>query len=289
MTTPNFKLICLEGPDKAGKTTLANEIRRRLPNINYWHFTSCDHKLGFAETDIPLQRNVNAFHQFYRFFDQHFYDNPNGLFHTTYLLDRTLYSDIVYGPIYRGHDDKLVVRDIEKNYFTLLLNGLGCVFIFAENGDATSSFNEIVTENEGVINSLPEFASLRASYRLMIQNIRQSTDMPFLFYNFNLVDRVNFVENILKPVVDKPNPVVDDLVKYNALGQLIGTTTINKNTKIIRVPGDPNSIITFQDYANLVVDMGMEDLSVDSPLMATNKVCIVRKNSIADEIVMVHL
>lgn len=289
MTTPNFKLICIEGADKSGKTTLSNEIRQRLPNINYWHFTSCDHKSGFAETDIPLQRNVNVFHQFYRFFDQHFYHNSRSLCNKTYLLDRTLYSDIVYGPIYRGHDDKLVVRDIEKNYFTLLLNGLGCVFIFAENGDATAAFNEIVTENEGVINSLPEFASLRASYRLLIQNIHQSTDMPFLFYNFNLVDRVNFVENMLKSALNKPNPVVDDLVKRNALGQLIGTTTINKNTKIIRVPGDPNYIITLQDYANLVVDMGMEDLSVDSPLMATNKVCIVRKNSIADEIVTVRL
>lgn len=70
--------IIIEGPDGAGKTTLANQLAEAL-NLQIVHFV--------APTDDSSQFEM------YRNF---FIDAKN------VILDRAWYSDMVYGPIFRG-------------------------------------------------------------------------------------------------------------------------------------------------------------------------------------------
>lgn len=278
----DFKLICVEGADKCGKTTLCNAIKEAIPTIQYRHFTACN-KATYMPEDIPLQRNVNVLYQFYRFFEKNFFGY--NFLSTPWLLDRTLYSDIVYGPIYRGIGDELVVRTIEKNYFTMMLQGLGCIFIFADNRNSTSAYEHIVTEGEGIINSSHEYDALRTSYRNMISDVMKTSNITWLPYDFNSTTTDAFIKGPLYSALVKPDYILDNLRINRSFGSLLGTTKPTKKTSIYRLSGPLDAPITMQEYANLVADTGMRDLSIDSPVMASNKYCIVRKRSFAEYLV----
>ena len=292
-----FKLICIEGADKSGKTTLCEAIKKEILAIDYWHFTTCD-KPQFALTDVPLQRNVNVFYQFYDFFEKHFY-GPNsrlGKLQTaqyfeherrlTYLLDRTLYSDIVYGPMYRGLFDELVVRKIERNFFTLMLQGLDTIFIYANNSDIAGSYAEIVKENEGLITSRGQYDNLRATYDKVMSEVKSLSDMTFLEYDFNKYQDSpeDWVKTVLMPVWRTKNYFIDDLLRRDELGQVMGN--LNKNFKNTQVQQDLTVVkhnqrcITIQDYSNTIVKSGMEDLSKDSPLIDTTDFVFSRESGV---------
>lgn len=285
-----FNFICIEGADKSGKTTLSKAIQETLPNINYWHFTTCE-KPSFKSTDIPLQRDVPVMYQFNSFFNRYFFSSvaQQQLSNTsqTYLLDRTLYSDIVYGPIYRGPYDPLKVRELEKLYFTAVLSGLGAVLIFAEPSDVSHAWEQIEKENEGVLKTVNDYIDLRTAYHNLIDELKAYTGLQIIPYNFNEIPSDVFIEEKLKPAISKPNLLVDNLVDKNALGQAIGQTNINKQTLLISVEGDCNKPISFQEFANVIAEFGAIDYKTSSMIVDNmHNICLYRKNSAAEAAVM---
>lgn len=283
----DFNFICIEGADKCGKTTLSNEIKRQLSKVDlqYWHFTACN-KPKYSDTDIPLQRDVSVMYQFYKFFNEHFYSKDAKLATKTYLLDRTLYSDIVYGPIYRGADDQLMVRQLEFNYFTLMLMGLGAVLIHADNSDIDFSYDAIRKENEGMIKTKNEYVALRESYRNMMSKVIDSSDLTVLHYDFNTMTTTDFIHTELIPTLRHQYSTFRRAILHqHAFGEILGNIDLDADVPVYMIePAPPftRGLITLQDYANLVIDTGMHNLSVSSPVIKTNKLRIMRARSAAD-------
>ena len=84
--------IIIEGPDGAGKTTLANQLAEAL-NLHVMHFSA------------PL--NDNSQFNMYR---------EVLLSKRNTILDRAWYSDMVYGPIFRGRPEitKELMWELER-------------------------------------------------------------------------------------------------------------------------------------------------------------------------------
>lgn len=78
-------LIILEGPDGAGKTTLAKDSK----HLEYIHFGP------------PPKGKDGAWHQYYRLLED-LWDNPRS---GGMIVDRFIYGEMIYGPLLRGGTD----------------------------------------------------------------------------------------------------------------------------------------------------------------------------------------
>jgi thymidylate kinase len=193
-----MNIIILEGADKSGKTTLAKKLLKEFPTYKYYHFTTCS-KPSFSETDIPLPPGIPVFSTFLKFFNDHILSNyqpwpdrsncPRG-----FILDRSLFSDIVYGEYYRGKDDAIRVSPPEREYFTLLLEALGAKIIFCNpSHNATEhSMKELAKENEGVITDLAKYTAIREKYNELFADLKTNTNLNIIDFDYTKYDQDDY-------------------------------------------------------------------------------------------------
>ena len=88
--------IIIEGPDGAGKSTLANELAKLL-NMSVRHF-------GAPRNSVEAAQQYSLY-----------LDITDGLYNT--IIDRAWYSDMVYGPIFRNgaHINYQMMIHLERN------------------------------------------------------------------------------------------------------------------------------------------------------------------------------
>lgn len=97
-------IYIIEGPDGAGKTTLAKQIKEASPGSQILHF-------GAPETDEDAERYWQIYFQALK---EHAGE--------TIILDRSWYSDMVYGPIMRN---RLEMTPQHKEMLELTVRALG--------------------------------------------------------------------------------------------------------------------------------------------------------------------
>lgn len=130
-------IVC--GVDRSGKTTLTNQLKTDL-GFNRVHFT-CP-KPDLKDDDHVLVPNVPVFNQILDYYVSHLQSNM--------IYDRFIYSDIVYGPIYRKPDD-IAFRKTEQTFMELLMQSHGDVVIYARVEDFDQNLSLVEDENEGVL------------------------------------------------------------------------------------------------------------------------------------------
>lgn len=79
-------IYIIEGPDGAGKTTLVNKILKTTPGATTFHF-------GAPKSE---EEDLNYWMLYYDVITKR---NPNSVV----IFDRSWFSDMVYGPVMRGH------------------------------------------------------------------------------------------------------------------------------------------------------------------------------------------
>lgn len=248
-----FKLICIEGADKSGKTVLSNTIRKMV-DVDYIHLTIMNKK-HFEMTDYALLSNVNVSYQAFNFFNKNIFNRTKS---KTVLLDRTpIYSDMVYGQLYKKHNQDIFVRDLERDFFTKIFQSLDCIFIYANNYDLDYSYDEIVKENEQWIESKNEYIKLREKYDEVMSDVKSKINKNnFIEYDFNKYDGKceEFVSDIILPKLKKQNHILDELFRNEALGgQVIGN--LNNFDKVYYVDDISGELpIYIQDYANYIMN-----------------------------------
>lgn len=164
------KIIILEGPDGAGKTTIAGKLKKRDPTAKYVH------------TGPPTRSNENLLVTY----AQVLYDALCRKENT--IIDRLHIGESIYGPIYRGRDllgqeGQAVLRGIITQY------GIIEVLCMPPLGTAKQNFKK---NHEGS----PE--SLRL-YELVYQRYQNSVLVSGgFFYNYCLDSEEGGLDSIAK-------------------------------------------------------------------------------------------
>lgn len=174
--------IIIEGVDRSGKSTLSDWLIKEF-NLKHNHFTA--DQTSEKPNDIVLVPNVPVFYQFknylvdiehkrmetYQFDKNGFEKNYN------FLWDRFIYSDAVYGPIYKNFCrpiDKFEISFIEQ-----LLQSTNTCIIHCQLED--EDLNWKLIEDEGLdLMSRDELTYFRQQY----QDVFKSSMLPVFNYDF---------------------------------------------------------------------------------------------------------
>lgn len=239
-----MNIIC-EGIDRSGKTTLVNKLQDDF-NLEIIHFT-CP-KPELKTNDKVLTPGIPVFNQFkdyiYEIMIPNIYKNKYTIF------DRFLYSDIVYGPIYRPQPDELIVRKTEINFLELVMQSLGTMLIFCET-DLSLNEKLIADENEGVLTDNKIITDVRTAYHNMLDPV---TAFPKYNYNFNnefYIDIKKWIEKINSE--NSKNTFYTLLKSLEGFGYYIGPI-FNKPEQIISIPGQLTKPITYDEYLMFLRD-----------------------------------
>lgn len=138
--------IIIEGPDGAGKTTLANQLALLL-NLQIKHFG-------------PPQPNSSQFYMY------------RGLvldMHDT-ILDRAWYSDMVYGPIFRGK------AEISIDFMNVLEYGCDDTIVIYCTGPVELMWQAAQERGESYVTSYNQFVEICERYDDLM--LRKSHSIP---------------------------------------------------------------------------------------------------------------
>lgn len=132
-------LIILEGSDKCGKTSLAEFLCRKF-HADYVKFSA------------PIRPPYEEYSSFLKNLDPH----------KNYVLDRFLYGEMIYGPMYRGKSG-ITLDDVW--YLEMVMMSLGAVVIYCETNpqEIRRKFvecKETFTKSEDVENLLKSYRML---------------------------------------------------------------------------------------------------------------------------------
>jgi len=147
-------VIIISGCDRTGKTTFCNQLKSKLINYEYIHFTA-------------PKTEQEAYNKYLNFINQL---NPNKL----YIIDRFYESEKVYGPIYRNYN-------IQYNYDfdKLLRNKVKVLFIYvrADLDIIKQRINDVGDE----LVSIKDVEQICYNFEQYMQNIQ----LPFIILNNN--------------------------------------------------------------------------------------------------------
>lgn len=145
------------GADKSGKTTLTKKLAADL-GYSRIHFT-CP-KQVLTDDDHVLTPRIPVFNQIVNCMAEHAHDNV--------IYDRFIYSDIVYGPIYRN-PDTICFRELEQTYSEMLMQSYGMVGIYAESSDVETNVKMLKEEGEGVLDDM-KLNMVKNRYRQLVSH-----------------------------------------------------------------------------------------------------------------------
>lgn len=129
--------IIVEGPDGSGKTTLVNQLAEQL-NMGVRSFKQ-------PEKDGILGKQF----EFYR-------DLSIDIYGT--ILDRSFYSDMVYGPVFRGNSELRTSDMIE------LERGFDDTFVIYCTGDPQLMWDAAVQRGEEYVTSFKQYTEICKLY-----------------------------------------------------------------------------------------------------------------------------
>lgn len=145
------------GADKSGKTTLTTKLASDL-GFKRVHFT-CP-KPVLKDDDHILIKDIPVFNQIVNYMNSHANEDM--------IYDRFIYSDIVYGPIYRK-PDTIMFRDLEQTYSEMLMQSYGMIGIYAESSDVKTSLTMLDKEGEGILDE-SLYTNVRIKYRQLVSH-----------------------------------------------------------------------------------------------------------------------
>jgi len=159
-------IYILEGPDGAGKTTLANEIaEQKKASVVHSYFDpvwdiKAHHKDMFrAATIINKWKDV--------------------------VLDRWAPSEFVYGQVFRGKPGYDVL-----DFLWMMQPELEDVtWIYCRNDNAVENHFKNMEKREEMFNDMSEVVK-------MFDTFVENSDLPWIYYDYNKVDMEEFVKNL---------------------------------------------------------------------------------------------
>lgn len=147
-------VIIISGCDRTGKTTFCNQLKTRLTDYEYIHFTA------------PKTKQ-EAYDRYLNFINQL---NPEKL----YILDRFYESEKVYAPIYRNY-----TIEYNHEFDQLLRNKTQVLFIYVR-ADLNIIKQRINDVGDDLIN-IKDIEQICYNYEQYMQNIQ----LPFITLNNN--------------------------------------------------------------------------------------------------------
>jgi thymidylate kinase len=176
--------IIIEGVDRSGKSTLSKWLINKF-NLNYYHFTIP--KSVHSKNDIILDPTKLPFCQFLTYTNQ-FVNESNNL-----LIDRFVYSNYVYGPIYKTFANHVTLDEIhciEK----MLMPCPTCI-IHCELSDFERNWQLIEEEGESLITR-----STLQFFRNRYDNLLKQTTLPIFKYDYTKKDSLKQLEKFINEV-----------------------------------------------------------------------------------------
>lgn len=149
-----MKLIIFEGPDNTGKSTIINNLTTKLNNYKVFHFIA-PNQTPVSENEIVCNKeNCIQFAKDIREKYVHKYDYV--------ILDRSWYSEYVYGQKYRNREEEEVVAEIinieeilnASNSFDFEKDSY--LFILKANSDFLANNEDGVSLSKGKKSSIKE-------------------------------------------------------------------------------------------------------------------------------------
>lgn len=255
-------IVC--GIDKSGKTTLTNKIASDL-SCTRVHFT-CP-KPVISKDDVILTPNIPVFNQIMKHTYQHRHENL--------VYDRYIYSDIVYGPIYRN-PDHLFFRETERTYSELVMQSSGMIGIYAESSNAEKNLKMIEDEGEGVIDD-DKFIIIRNHYRRIFEKTAKL--IPTMRYDWTTMS----MDSVIDFIRDQ-----DDKLKSNGLYTLLKDSNWLLNGYIGPIWRRPTTIyqvpdISYDSYLDVLMnnpnEIGNSNIALAVDVKAVQNIfnCVVEK------------
>lgn len=136
--------IIVEGPDGAGKTYLANQLAAIL-NMEIRHFSA-------PQSDKEAKNQFNMYRDV-------------GLESDGIILDRAWYSDMVYGPIFRGE------AIISSNLMRELERGYGNSVVIYCTGDPKKMWKAAQERGEDYVHSYKQYKEVCKRYDDIFNNL----------------------------------------------------------------------------------------------------------------------
>lgn len=144
-------IIILEGPDGAGKSTLAKEISDKY---------FADHGKVLEVVHMSYPKNEEEEKEMYNTYVKLFMEK------TDFILDRAWFSEMVYGPIVRTHS---VLSGVNYQMLNLLAAEKNAV-IFYCHGDKDEFWKRCQIRGESYVTSYEKFNHIYQLYEAMFRS-----------------------------------------------------------------------------------------------------------------------
>lgn len=152
-------IYIIEGPDGAGKTTLAEQIKEANPGSKILHF-------GAPAT---LEEAENYWMVYLAVLKAHAGE--------TVILDRSWYSDMVYGPIMRAREDMSIEH---KEILEMTVRALGGGIVIYCTGVQKQLWSRCIARGENYIPNIDVHKSICSAYDDVMKGVKW---LPVVRYN----------------------------------------------------------------------------------------------------------
>lgn len=177
--------IIIEGVDRSGKSSLSKHILEKFPQLNYVHWTA--DKDQNSKNDYVLNRDERVVGQFTEFLEN--LDNSKD-----YLIDRFIYSDYVYGPVYQNFGRPITINEINQIEDKYLEDDT--IIIHCQVSNITLNWKLLQEEGK----SLMDFDTL-ARFRINYRDVMKKSLLKVFHFDFtqNSYEEVdNFIQSFQK-------------------------------------------------------------------------------------------
>lgn len=152
-------IYIIDGPDGAGKSTLAKRIHEASPGSEILHF-------GAPQTE----EEANNYWQVYM-------NALNKAADHTIIFDRSWYSDMVYGPVMRGKEE---MTDMHRQCLEHAVRSLGGGLVIYCTGVQRKLWSRCLQRGETYIKNGDQHKAICQKYDEVMHSI---TRLPIIVYN----------------------------------------------------------------------------------------------------------
>lgn len=160
--------IIIEGVDRSGKSTLSKWLIKKF-HMKYQHFTIP--KTQHEEHDIVLDPKVLPYKQFL----DHAIDFSKST--DNLLIDRFIYSNYVYGPVYKTFANHVTIEEIHS-IENILRNAPTCI-IYCSLADIERNWQLLEEEGENLVTK-----STLQFFRSRYDKLFEQTTLPIFRYDY---------------------------------------------------------------------------------------------------------